>query len=397
MTQVRDKLFSVLLLASLVSFQVGLANAEQNSVPAIEGDIEDSDDARRQSVEETSGVYRQFIPDEITPRPGDDPTGVRNRTDRIFDALPIRHQMTIVTVAPPDCVLAGQQFTLFGQRFEDTQGTKSVFLSRSGVDTHRLEVIEWSDTRIVVRVPTEVSVSGIGERNVGIKNDDNRYISNTNKVVKICDLRVVPSRTDVVINTSATEFPEQCFPINLDEVDVECSGPPYNANCTLADSERVVYQSDYALRSYFYEYLFYLLDNELDAQCLGPVGVTRLLEDGTTYTPMVVYYKNSTTGRIGPPGDLFEIVSCTGSREGQVRDWVHPDTEVRMLDDGNWGIGQPEVHRGREFWFNVFAIYPSEHDARWAVDIVDRHDVKWTCGGDFGFRYWARFSTSDDP
>ena len=329
-----------------------------------------------------------FLPNEFLMRGPDQPdieSGVptREQIEKLRNFRVVRNTMVISSLRPEGCVYSTNTFEIRGFRFGDTKGSKKVFLSRRGIDIVELATTQWTDSLIVAVIPNGL---GRGLYDVGIKDGGHRYISNRNRKVRVCTLIASGVAESTVVSA---RVPDNCVNINLSIIDVACDGE----NCLIVDGERIVYDfQGRRAEGSAYNILFFILDREFDQQCFGPVVLPTLFRGGARSRAQpggqIMYFLKD--GRLGwrPAGPSWH---CPDFRRWS--EW-----EVRALDDGNWGLGTPEVHYGREFWFNVRQRFATRADAVVALALYRQHEVEKVClhlHTEFlpvQFRFYARVS-----
>jgi len=316
----------------------------------------------------------------------------------------------IRTIEPSGCMAPGTTFTVNGSGFGDSQGSKSLWLSRRGIDIRAVAIISWSDTAVVART-TGDGLSGT--YNVGIKEGGSRYISNVNKDLRLCPVVIGGAVTDVDVGVAP--IPLNCFDLDLSRIDLICED-----TCKIVDGERIVH--DYGVYwgsiflGYFpYQELFFVIDGEFEQQCLGPVGATWYRtgaadEVGRTPGPIVLWKKDggfdTRAGRLAAISPIYSM-SCDVFGDSWTAD-VARDSEIRRMEPNEnyrtpfWAIGSPEEHgigpdgAPREFWFNIQSRWNSERDARTVFRLMTEAGIRGHCfggeghGSDFNqFRFWT--------
>lgn len=288
-----------------------------------------------------------------------------------------RNTMAIASIVAGECVNELESFEILGEGFGATQDGHTVWLSIRGVDVATVTVVSWSDTRIVARTE-EISMPG--RYSVGIKNRDNRYVSNRNRTVEYCPVVIPP----IGVPPPDYVHPELCFTLDPSEAGLNVECEESGRDCRIVDGGRVVhdYNSDGARNiEQARNALFWILDSLVEQQCIGPTPPP-FTRSGTVVRelPTFKYFKKDgqIIGYVG--GGVATGIHCEPPVARLPILWDR--LEVRLSrETGYWLVGFPEIHgdMGREFGFISISRWNTEADARWVKYMHDIEGIRWQC------------------
>lgn len=359
--------------------------------PSSSGD----DDDRSGNLDDSRVQYR---PNEVLliPRDFDSIEGrylTREQLDEIRNHfVTTRNTMAISGITSDGCVSELDTFTITGDGFGATPDGHTVWLSIRSVDLAQADIVSWSDTEIVARFP---SLTMSGRYNVGIKNADGRYVSNRNRTIEHCPIEI-PS-----IGVPAPDYvhPEMCFALDSREggLDYECEDG--GRDCRVVDGSRVVH--DFETEGVRNEdrardLLFFLLDEEIDEQCIGPTPPPffRAGELVRNIIPFTYFKKDGAIYDYGG-GSLGYGMRCRHPRElsGGVP-WDLLEARLSAAT-GYWVVGFPDLHADREFGFIGISSWNTQADANWVVYMHKFEGLRLECSlitdevREVGFSYWT--------